>query len=149
MTKTQINMVKTLANDRHILGKVPGLFHDELGNTVVTNGAMAAIVNEYPYDTTKTAPDGWKKWARKKLESTVSNADTVITLDMLKGKPELVAVHNMAFSVKLLRRIVKLCGGQCTISAIAGTPQKFYGRSGVIGLVMPCRINDGTEVGTL
>lgn len=148
MNKTQINMVKTLANDRHILGKVPGLFHDELGNTVVTNGAMAAIVNDYPYDTANTAPKGWDK-CRKILESTVSNADTVITLDMLKGKPELVAVHNMAFSVKLLRRIVKLCGGQCTISATSGTPQKFYGRSGVIGLVMPCRIKEGTEVGTL
>ena len=147
MNKTQINMVKTLANDRHILGKVPGLFHDELGNTVVTNGAMAAIVNDYPYDTANIAPKGWER-SRKTLESTVSNADTVITLDMLKGKPELVAVHNMAFSVKLLRRIVKLCGGQCTISAISGTPQKFYGKGGVIGLVMPCRIGD-TEVGTL
>lgn len=148
MNKTQINMVKTLANDRHILGKVPGLFHDELGNTIVTNGAMAAIVNDYPYDTTNIAPKSWEQY-RKTLESTVSNADTTITLDMLKGKPELVAVHNMAFSVKLLRRIVKLCGGQCTISAISGTPQKFYGRSGVIGLVMPCYIKEGTEVGTL
>lgn len=148
MNKTQINMVKTLANDRHILGKVPGLFHDELGNTVVTNGAMAAIVNEYPYDTANTAPRYWEK-CRKTLESTASNADTVITLDMLKGKPELVAVHNTPFMTSLLRRIVKLCGGQCTISAISGTPQKFYGRSGVIGLVMPCRIGEGTEVGTL
>ena len=148
MNKTQINMVKTIANDRRILGKVPGLFHDELGNTIVTNGAMAAIVNDYPCDTTDIAPKGWEQY-RKTLESTVSNADTTITLDMLKDKPEFVAVHNMPFSVKLLRRIVKLCGGQCTISAIGGTPQKFYGRSGVIGLVMPCRINEGTEVGTL
>ena len=148
MNKTQINMVKTLANDRHMLGKFPGLFHDELGNTVVTNGAMIAIVNEYPYDTTNIAPKFWKK-CRKTLESTVSNADTVITLDMLKGKPEFVAVHNTPFMTSLLRRIVNLCGGQCTISAISGTPQKFYGRSGVIGLVMPCRISDGTEVGTL
>ena len=148
MNKTQINMVKTLANDRHILGKVPGLFHDELGNTVVTNGAMAAIVNDYPYDTANTAPRFWEQY-RKTLENTESYDDATITLDMLKGKPELVAVHNMAFSVKLLRRIVKLCGGQCTISAISGTPQKFYGRSGVIGLVMPCHIGEGTEVGTL
>ena len=148
MNKTQINMVKTIANDRHILGEVPGLFHDELGNTIVTNGAMAAIVNDYPYDTTNIAPKGWEQH-RKTLESTVSNADTTITLDMLKGKPELVAVHNTPFMTSLLRRIVKLCGGQCTISAISGTPQKFYGRSGVIGLVMPCNVKEGTEVGTL
>ena len=148
MNKKQINMVKTLANDRHILGEVPGLFHDELGNTIVTNGAMAAIVNDYPYDTMNVAPKGWEQY-RKTLESTESYGDTTITLDMLKDKPEFVAVHNTPFMTSLLKRIVKLCGGQCTISVIAGTPQKFYGRSGVIGLVMPCHTSDETEVGTL
>ena len=147
MTKAQIKAAQTIVNDWHILGKGHGLFRDELGNTVITNGAMVAIVNDFPTDTTKTAPDGWKNY-RKTLECTDSRGDTTITLDMLKDKPELVEVNHVAFLTKSLKRIVKLCGGQCTISAISDTPQKFYGKGGVIGLVMPCRIGDA-EVGTL
>ena len=147
MTKAQIKAAQTIANDWHLLGKGRGLFRDELGNIVITNGAIVAIVNDFPTNTTNTAPNGWKSY-RKTLERTDSYGDTTITLDMLKDKPEFVAVNHMAFLVKALKRIVKLCGGQCTISAIGDTPQKFYGKNGVIGLVMPCRIGDA-EVGTL
>lgn len=144
MTKAQIKAANTIINDKSILGKKPGLFRDELGNIIVTNGVIAAVVNDFPTDTANTAPNGWKG-LRETMDRNDSTMDTTLTLEMLSGKPRIVRVNGLPFLTKTLRRVVNLCGGQCTICYIGGKPQKFYGKDGIVGMVCPVRYYEEVE----
>ena len=149
MTEAQIKAAQTIANDYSFKARsVPGYFIDDEGNHVITDAKIIAII-PYSLDDPKETPSIWKNY-RKTLERTDSAGDVALTIDKLKGKPKYVRVNGSNFSTKVLRSVVRLCGGVCTLSrlpiASSTYPQKFYGKDCVIGLVAPVATHRELEV---
>ena len=157
MTKAQIKAAQTIANDySYKAGSVPGYFIDDEGNHVITDAKIVAII-PYSLDDPKEAPLNytpeflsiWKNY-RKTLERTDSAGVVALTIGKLKGKPEYVRVNGNDFSTKVLRSVVRLCGGLCALHrlpmASSTDPQKFYGNDCVIGLVSPAVTHRELEV---